>query len=253
GKDSKLDKVPYNARTGRSGSSTNPKSWATFDEAIQAYERGRYHGIGFYFGNGFAGIDLDACRDLETGEVAWWALEIVAEVESYTETSPSETGLHIFCKGCLPQDEEKGLNRIVDGHRIEMYSRARFFTFTGNVLAGSLANVYERQDSITALYNRVLETCTAQDNVKRCASIEGSKEPADWALLSDDQIISLLSRAKNAAKFKRLWSGDCATDFPMEGRPEGDHSAADLALCAMLAFYTRTPAQIDRIFRRSSL
>src|SRR3982751_2755687 len=103
-KDGKLTKVPYNARTGRAGSSTNRKTWATFDEAIQTYERNGYAGIGFYFGNGFAGIDLDACRNPITGEIEQWALDIVRAGESYTEVSPSGTGLHIFCKGRVPHD-----------------------------------------------------------------------------------------------------------------------------------------------------
>src|SRR5206468_1955904 len=45
---------------------------------------------------------------------------------------------------------------------------------------------------------------------------------------------------------------DC-TGYPMEGRPEGNHSAADMALCYMVAFYTGDAEQIKRIFRQSGL
>jgi hypothetical protein len=44
----------------------------------------------------FCGIDLDRCRNLETGVIADWALEIVEYFNSYTELSPSRTGLKIF-------------------------------------------------------------------------------------------------------------------------------------------------------------
>ena len=72
-----------------------------------AVERGDYDGIGFEFGNGYVGIDLDHCRDAETGEVQEWALEIIDHLDSYTEASPSETGVHIICKGALPEGRRR--------------------------------------------------------------------------------------------------------------------------------------------------
>ena len=71
----KPDKVPYSARTGRKASSTDLMTWSTFDEAVEAYERGDYDGVSFVFcsGDPYAGIDLDNCVD-EGGEIAPWAL-----------------------------------------------------------------------------------------------------------------------------------------------------------------------------------
>jgi putative DNA primase/helicase len=51
--------------------------------------------------------------------------------------------------------------------------------------------------------------------------------------------------AKNGAYFHRLWIGDT--------RRYPSASEADLALCGMLAFYTRDASQIDRLFRFSDL
>jgi putative DNA primase/helicase len=249
----KLEKIPYNLHTGRRGDSTDPATWGTFDEAIAAYLRGGYQGIGFAFANGFCGIDLDACSNPITGEMEQWALEIVRAVESYTEVSPSETGLHIFCKGRVPHDEEKGLNRVVRGHKIEVYSKARFFTFSGDVLPGVPADASDRQGEITQIYNWIVEICEVENRAKqRAASSDNKTQPTDRPELADDEILSLLSWAANKDKFNRLWNGDC-TDYPMEDRPEGDHSAADLAFCCMVAFYTGDAAQIDRIFRQSKL
>jgi hypothetical protein len=65
--------------------------------------------------------------------------------------------------------------------------------------------------------------------------------------LSDEEIIELCRKAKNAAKFADLFDhGDTASH-------ERDASRADLALMGMLAFYTDDPAQLERLFSRSAL
>jgi hypothetical protein len=43
-----------------------------------------------------AGLDLHACRDTKTGEVAPWAQAVVGRFQSCTEISPSETGAKLF-------------------------------------------------------------------------------------------------------------------------------------------------------------
>src|SRR5262249_43538925 len=64
--------------------------------------------------------------------------------------------------------------------------------------------------------------------------------------LTDDEVLAKARNARNYDKFSRLWSGD-TNDY------EGDESCADLALCISLAFWTRDPRQVDRLFRRSGL
>src|SRR5215218_9167207 len=122
----KPDKVPYSARSGRRASSTDLLTWSTFQEALEAYENGRYAGLGFVFcsGDPYTGIDLDDCVD-EDGEIAGWALEIVRYFNSFTELSATGTGLHIIVRGEVP-------NRRKD--EIEVYSSKRFFTMTGCVV-----------------------------------------------------------------------------------------------------------------------
>jgi hypothetical protein len=63
--------------------------------------------------------------------------------------------------------------------------------------------------------------------------------------LSDEQVLSLLSGARNSAKFETLWAGD-VTGYP-------SHSEADQALISLLAFYTQDPGQLDSLYRRSGL
>src|SRR5215218_3557290 len=128
----KTTKVPYTPGTLRRASSTDLMTWRTFSEAVAAYEAGEppYDGIGYVFcsADPLAGIDLDGCRNPETGEVAPWAQKIIADAsEGYVEASPSGTGVHIIVEGRV---RDGGLRR----GPVEMYSRDRFFTITGAVL-----------------------------------------------------------------------------------------------------------------------
>lgn len=251
---SKPDKVPYDAKAeGKPihASSTNRQTWATFEQAVTAYRTGKYSGIGFIMYPPFAGGDLDNCRNPETGELDPWAIQIIKLMETYSEVSPSLTGVRWFCEAELPG---QGINRIVDGHKIELYSAGRFLTFTGRVLPGSPSDANERQDEMASTYHWVKQK-TEGKKKEPGPDVETATD-GPRPNLSDDDILSIISRSKNndyREKFKRLWSGDCATDFPMDGRLEGDRSAADLSLCRYIAFYATSPEQIYRMIRKSGL
>jgi putative DNA primase/helicase len=122
----KWTKHPYNPRTGRKASTTDLMTWSRYATALDAYTSGDYDGVGFVLSSGdpYTGVDLDGCRDPETGVIAGWAEEIVRELDSYTELSPSGKGLHVVVKGKVP----KALKRP----RIEMYSMERYLTVTGH-------------------------------------------------------------------------------------------------------------------------
>jgi putative DNA primase/helicase len=126
-RDGKLTKVPYIAGGVGKADTTDLMTWRTFEEAVQALETGRYNGIGFVFSSGdpFAGVDLDNCRDPETGELEEWAAKIVEAFGSYAEASQSGTGVHIIVKGKAP-------NKRRD--KVEAYSSERYFAMTGRVL-----------------------------------------------------------------------------------------------------------------------
>jgi putative DNA primase/helicase len=125
----KTTKVPYTPGTLRRASSTDLMTWRSFSEALAAYEAGEppYDGVGFVFcsADPLTGIDLDGCRDPESGEISPWADKIIADAsEGYVEVSPSGTGVHIIVEGRV---RDGGIRRGA----IEMYSRDRFFTITG--------------------------------------------------------------------------------------------------------------------------
>jgi putative DNA primase/helicase len=136
-REGKQTKVPYIAGTNRRASSTDLMTWRTFDQALAAYEAGEppYDGIGFVFcsADPFVGVDLDDCRDPESGAVAEWAQRIISRVEEgYIEASPSGTGVHVIVEGTARGGRAQ--KKVLPKGKVEMYSRERFFTVTGRVL-----------------------------------------------------------------------------------------------------------------------
>jgi len=91
----KWTKVPIQSLTRIAASSTDPETWAKFSDVVFVYHlpRSEYPGIGFTFhaDDPFCGVDLDDCRDSDTGVIAEWARAIIARLNSYTEVSPSGT------------------------------------------------------------------------------------------------------------------------------------------------------------------
>jgi hypothetical protein len=163
----KWTKVPVDAETARNASTTDPQTWSEFDTAWQRYTAFRHvtDGLGFVFApdDPFVGIDLDDARNLETGELEAWALEIVEAIDSYTEISPSGTGVHIFATGFKLG---KGCKADKNGAKVEMYGAGRYFCVTGQQLPGTPANVEDRQPNLTALYQKIFSVNGRADRSK---------------------------------------------------------------------------------------
>lgn len=144
-RDGKSTKVPVNPMTGRNASPSGPATWGTLSEAEAFAQENRVAGVGIVLGNGpgpaLAGVDLDACRDPSTGEIAPWAQRIVDMFATYTEVSPSGTGVKIFATG---GPDEVPLNEVpmgapqANGRRpqVEVYVDGRYFATTGLILDG---------------------------------------------------------------------------------------------------------------------
>lgn len=97
---------------------------ASFEEACATLATGRYAGLGFALGpdgtgNYWQGIDLD---DVPNRPELWLLAD---DLPSYTETSPSGTGMHAIGYG--RPFAALGSN----GTGIEAYSAGRYFTVTG--------------------------------------------------------------------------------------------------------------------------
>jgi hypothetical protein len=133
------EKVPIDPSTGRRAKPNAPATWGTFPDALRLYERERLSGVGFFFSENdrYIGIDLDCCRDPATGAIELWAREIIGDVGSYSEVSPSETGVKLVAVGRLPE----GIRNRGRGLPLEVYDKARYFALTGHRLDGAPADI----------------------------------------------------------------------------------------------------------------
>jgi hypothetical protein len=232
----KQTKPPYQASAPDvPASSTDPQTWSSVENALGAVEHGRADGIGIALGDGLAGMDLDGCREPETEVIAPWAIEIIQAIDSYTEVSPSGTGVKIFLRGTLPA----GSTRRRKG-AIEMYDSERYFTVTGEHLAGMPTTLEERTAEFAALYVRIFGVDGKSERCKPQSSGGATSR------LADDELLRLAHDAANGPKFTALWKCD------LSGYTS--QSEADAALCSILAFWSGCDrAQMDRLFRRSAL
>lgn len=90
-------------------------------------------------GDGLGGVDLDGCRNPDTGTVADWANALVEDFNSYAEVSPSGTGIKIFATGA-PAALTKTWSmegEPINGKspQIEAYVNKRYFAVTGAKLS----------------------------------------------------------------------------------------------------------------------
>jgi predicted P-loop ATPase len=139
-RDGKATKPPITIQ-GEYASSTNPAHWATADEALAVLEAkpGLFDGLGLVVTESpIAGLDLDHCRDPQSGRIAEWAQKILNRAHSYAEVSPSGTGLRVF--GLFSGAEKVGRRfQMPESGSIEVYAntKGRFLTVTGAKLAHS--------------------------------------------------------------------------------------------------------------------
>lgn len=241
----KLNKIPIDPHTLRNADTTDPMTWGSYEHCVEALpvalegwehdNPAAYHGggLGFVFSaeDPYAGIDLDKCRNPETGDIDAWAKKRIEDLDSYTETTPSSTGVHILVEGSLTASGRK------KGH-VETYDQMRFFTMTGWHLPGTPPTIEPRQEMLTAFHTAVFGRKKRPQTSERTSTIA--------AAVDDTVLFEKARAAKNGPKFTALWTGDTSAH-------DHDDSSADLALCCMLAFWTQDPAQIDRLFRQSEL
>lgn len=236
----KPHKLPINPHTGGLAASTRSATWSSFQEALAAAQRWSLTGIGFVFtdSDSYSGVDMDHCRNPETGQISDWACAIIRALNSYSEVSPSGTGIHTIIRGNLPA--KRGNQVAHEDGKVEMFSRARYFTFTGIHVDGTPTEVHDRQPELLRLHDKLFG-CR-----KSRLAVEESRRASPVAA-SDCELIAMARKARNGSKFARLWSG----------RWEGDYisqSEADLALCCLLAFWTgQDAARIDELFQSSGM
>ena len=234
----RLTKVPYQI-TGARASASERKTFTDFDSVLKAYRSGGYDGIGLGIFDEFCAVDIDHC--ITDGKLSEMAEDIIAIMDSYTETSPSGTGIRILFKatGLTYSNEEYYTNNREIG--LEVYNAgktSKYVTVTGNAIRESeIADRSTEIMSVLEKYNR------KPVNAKAEASVTGT---APGSYLSDDEVIAKASASKQGEKFKRLWNGEI---------PDGKSwSEADVALDCILAFWCGgDKEQMMRMHRKSGL
>ena len=231
-------KVPYNPKTGERAESNNPDTFGSFILADELYTTDDYDGVGIRVSNGFSAVDIDHC--VENGVLTDLAVSVIDALQSYTEYSPSKTGVRIIFKapGYQYDSETYYLKNPHNGCEVYVCGATnRFVTITGNTVYD-----YPVREVTAEILEPILDQYMLRP-VKQQTQARPSV-PAPAITLSDEQIIF---KASASGRFRALFEGDMS-DY------NDDHSSADLALCNILAFWTgRDANQIDRIFRQSAL
>jgi hypothetical protein len=220
----KPTKVPYSVNSGAKASTTNPLTWVNYETAVAASSN--FDGIGFVLSENdpYAFIDLD---DAEGNAQDFARQKAVFDAfNSYAELSPGGKGLHIIVKGHVPAGRKR--------KHIEVYSQSRFMTMTGNVFHD--APIREQHALLNILWTEM------GGSIANSISVTGTLDEAE----SDKEIYERASRAANGQKFKDLFEGKWQSYYVSQ-------SEADFALIDILAFYTKAPIQIRRLFALSNL
>ncbi len=142
-------KVPIDTTTNKWQKWKDRTTWLTFDDAAAAFQRGKFSGVGFFLGDGWAGIDFDDHLDPVTKEPDYFAKLILGRLNSRSDISPSGQGIKMIVRATIQKghvDHEAG---------IEIYGSGRFFTVTGHRLKEYPADVEHRQEELTKLLSEL--------------------------------------------------------------------------------------------------
>ena len=109
-------------------STNDPSTWGTFEEAHDACESREGVGVGFVLtkDDPYLVVDFDGVRDPETGEVEDWVMSAVDRFDSFTEISPSGTGLHVWLKDVAKPEWWSNTKEI------DVYDSGQYITVTGD-------------------------------------------------------------------------------------------------------------------------
>jgi hypothetical protein len=181
------EKVPLVATTSGAvyaASSTDPDTWRDYETALTAWRENEWSftGIGRVIGvdEEYVGVDLDKCLDPESGELSPWATEILNRLDSYSEVSPSGTGVKVWVRA-------RALERAHVKPGLEVYPRGRYFTVTGLVVRDKV--IAERDEELAAIiaeeFPQVDRDRTPYDGPHRVLDLLDYLEKANIAIFAE--------------------------------------------------------------------
>lgn len=263
-------KPPVDPHTLRNAKSTDPKTWATYDEAaaqigkratVYVYDEKRevsaiIEGVGVNLENTeLLGVDMDhvLSKDEEGNIVATEkAKELWRRLDSYTEVSPSGTGVHVLV---IAKNTNKELNKngLPKGLKInngddtdfELYDNGRYFTVTGKALKGC-KGIEERQEVVDQI---IEEWVSAREKarLKSFSTVVSSDRARAQVSESDaDLWQKAFNNGYRGDMIRRLYDGDYSDS-------NGDRSKGDYVLMKDLAYWTNGDyARMIQMFRQSN-
>ena len=224
-------KIPYSAKYDGRASSTNPKTWSTYELAQRKLSENptEFNGLSLAISreHSLIFIDIDHCVD-EEGHFSDIASEIIDQCRGqFVELSQSGLGVHIIAKGTIPRNFKNSK------FGVEMYSEKRFCAMTGDAIFTN--EPCENQSQIDDIFERYK---TSKPEIKPVRS-------QNIALNNSDNWV--IEQASKRGRFKDLYTGNWSYMYESQ-------SEADLSLCMILAFWCNCNIeQIDRVFRTSGL
>lgn len=217
----KITKIPYSL-SGKMASSTDPLTWDTYENVKN--KKG-YSGIGFVLplDNTILGIDLDKCLDENKKIINKDFQLFVKKANTYTEISPSQKGLHLFFY--VKDGVQLKAHRSSKCLGFEVYSSGRYFTFT--------SSYYEELKKMRSISQEEVDNLLSIVRYPWIDKKDDKKEQNIISItLSDEEIMQRMFDSKNGEKIRKLWNGDIS-------QQNNDDSAADMALCMHLSFWTQ--------------
>jgi hypothetical protein len=160
GKITKLPYVPFGSKM--LASANDPLTWGTREQASEHGPSIAADGIGVQLGQiddewSLGGIDFDSCIDPISRQIAPWAADIIRRLKSYTEVSPSGTGLKLYflysntyltalhkvMGGAKHGKQFKPASEDEHGPSIEIYISNRYFAVTNDAVVGCPTEIHK--------------------------------------------------------------------------------------------------------------
>lgn len=216
-------KIPY-TRFNKRADVTNPEDWITYAEAQEGLSSGGdYDGPGLILDETVLGIDLDKCLN-EAGEVTDAQLEaFIFAAKTYTEVSPSGTGLHLLFKLTAPITLHK--NRHAG---IEIYTKNRYLTFSRKLYTENLVRTITPAEA-EPLLNILGYPWLPKIEPAVTGSVLSPIQPSPQL----DAVKEKMFASKRGSEIKALYNGDIS-------QYGEDPSKADAAFCRHLTYWTNS-------------
>ena len=240
-KNGRIDKLPLDKRNinRKINSLSNCESWEEINERI--FRTSGDLGLGFYPDSAkthLVGIDLDHVFD-SFGEIRFEPDQIVHELDSYTEFSPSRSGLHVWIYSSFSPKNH-------NGSVCEIKSRGNSYLTVTGWIYGKAKPIEERSEVLRQILEYYFPEPIEKPQEKAVPQKSAEAVPDHKIFFPPDDVQTLRKLWADPERVK-LWEGS----LDAYG---GDHSRADIALCNYIYLCSNcNPDSIDRLFRRSAL